>query len=81
MRDHLPIDLALPTKTQPLHCIQNRVHILGVFFFWIGVIKAHVTHAVLVLCKTKIDANAFGMTNVQVAVGLRRKARANGSRV
>ena len=53
---------------QPLHGVGNGVYILLVFFFWIGVVKTQMANAVVVACQTKVNANAFGMPNVQITV-------------
>lgn len=63
-----------PIKAQPTHHIQDRVHVFGVLFLWVRVIKAHVTSALKVLGQAKVDANAFGMSNVQVTIWLGWKA-------
>mgnify|MGYP000685692729 CR=1 FL=1 len=43
--------------------------------------KAQVANAVVIAGQAKVQANAFGMAHVQVAVGLGRKARADFGRI
>ena len=69
--------VGFPRKTEPMHGIQNGIDVFGIFFFWIGVVKAQMANATVVTCQSEIDANAFGMSYVQVAVGLWRKTGAN----
>jgi hypothetical protein len=45
------------------------------FFSWIGIVEPQITEAIKFLSNTKIQANRFGMTNVQVPIWLRRKPR------
>ncbi len=51
------------------------------FFFGVGVVKAQVAGALVVAGQAKVQANAFGVAHVQVAVGLGRKAGADFGRV
>jgi hypothetical protein len=69
--------IGLPVKAQPLHGVQNAVDVFGVFFFGVGVVKAHVAHAAVVARQAKVQANAFGVAHVQVAIGLGREAGAD----
>ena len=69
--------VCFPRKPEPMHGIQNGIDVFGIFFFWIGVVKAQVANAAIVTSQSEIDANAFGMSYVQVAVGLWRKTGAN----
>ena len=62
--------VGFPRKTEPMHGIQNGIDVFGIFFFWIGVVKAQMANAAIVTCQSEIDADAFGMSYVQVAVGL-----------
>lgn len=64
----------LPIEAQPLHRIDDGVDVTLIFFFWIGVVKTQVANTAVILRQTKVQANAFGVSDVQVSVGLRRKA-------
>ena len=39
------------------------------FFLRIGVVKAQMTDAAIVTGKAEIEANTFGVTNMQIAIG------------
>lgn len=66
-----------PVKAQPTDAVENAVDILLIFLHWIGVVKAHVAIATVVAGKTKVQADALGVTNVQIAVRFRRETRAD----
>ena len=66
-----------PVKAQPLDGINDAVDVLYLFFFRVGVVKAQVAHAAVVACQAKVQANAFGVAHMQVAVWLGRKAQAH----
>ena len=68
------IDIA-PLKAQPLDILHDRVHILYIFLHGVGVVEAEVANAVVLLCDTEVHADGFGMSDMQVAVGLGREAR------
>ncbi len=55
---------AVPVKAQPFDGVDDGVDVLGVFFFGVGVVKAQVAHAAVVLGQAKVQANAFGVANV-----------------
>ena len=62
-------------ETQPLDVLHDRVHIFDVFFFWIRVVETQIGVAMEFIGKAKIETNGLGVTNMQIAVGLGRKAR------
>ena len=64
---------AVPAKTEPLHGVEDGIDVFLFLFFWVGVVKAHVAHTIVVACQAKVQADAFGMTHVQVAIGLGRE--------
>ena len=72
---------AVPFKAEPFHRVDDAVDVLGVFFFGVGVVKAQVAHAAIVARQAKVQADAFGVANVQVAIGFGRKAGADFGRV
>ena len=63
----------LPVEAHPTDAFLDGVDIFLVFLHRIRIVKAHVAHALIVGSKTEVKANALGMTDVQIAVGLRRK--------
>ena len=70
-----------PVKTQPLHRVDDAVDVLKLFFFGIGVVKAQVADAAIFTRQPKIEANAFGMADMQIAIGLRWETQAHPGRV
>ena len=66
-----------PAEAQPLHRVDDGVDVFGVFFFGVGVVKAQVAHAAVLLGQSEVDANAFGVAHMQIAIGLGRKAGAD----
>ena len=59
----------LPVKAQPADIFFLRIDVFHIFFDRVGVIEAQVGLAAKSLGGLKIDADGFGMTDVQVAVG------------
>ena len=68
----------VPREAQPVHGVDDRVHVLGVFLHRIRVVEAQVADAAVVARQAEVQADALGMAHVQVAVGLGREARADG---
>ena len=64
----------LPVAAQPAHVLADGVHVFRVFLGGIGVVKAQVALAVKFFGHAKVEADGFGVPQVQVAVGLRGKA-------
>ena len=62
---------------QPAHRIDNAVNKFLFFFFRVGVVKTQMAHAAVVPGQTKIQQDGFGVAEMQIAVWLRRKARAD----
>ena len=69
--------LVLPVKAQPTHAVKNTIDVFLIFLHRIGVVKTHVAIAAVVTSEAKVQANALGVTDVQIAVRFRREARAN----
>ncbi len=69
----------LPFQSKPshLHGVDDAVDVFGVFLLRVGVVKAQVAHAAVVARQAEVDADALGVADVQVAVGLGRKAGAD----
>ena len=65
----------LPVRAKPFDIRLDRLHKLDVLLGRIRVVKTHVELAAVFFCDSIIDKNRLGMTNVQIAVWLRRKAR------
>ena len=64
-----------PLKAQPLHVALDRVDVFLVFLGRVGVVETQVAYAAEFLGQAEVQADRLGMANVQVAVGLGRKAR------
>ena len=56
----------------------DGVHILGVLLGGVGVVHAQVAQAAVTLGGAEVDAQGLAVTDVQIAVGLRRKPGVNG---
>ena len=63
-----------PLEAQPLDVAFDGVDVFLVFFCRVGVVKTQMRHAAKLLSQPKVHTNGFGMTDVQIAVWLRRKA-------
>ena len=72
------IQLIGPLKAQPFYVGFYAVNIFNFLFGGVGIIKTQVGLAAILNAKAKIEADAFGMANMQVAIGLGRKACEDG---
>jgi hypothetical protein len=70
-----------PVEAEPVHRLDDRVDELLLFLLRVGVVEAQVADAAVVGGQAEVQADALGVTDVQVAVGLGRKARADLRRV
>src|SRR5205814_1516612 len=68
------IEETVPLEAQPLHVFHDRFNVLGFFFRWIGVVKTQVALTAKLGGQPEVEADSFGMADVQVAVWLWRKA-------
>ncbi|MNT31468.1 hypothetical protein D3C72_1673030 [compost metagenome] len=64
-----------------MHGFDDGVDVFLVFFLGVGVVETQVADAAEVARQPEVHADALGVANVQVAIGLRRKARADAGRV
>ena len=71
----------IPVETQPLDVLHDRVHIFDVFFFWIRVVETQIGVAMELVGKAEVETDGLGVTNMQIAVGLGRKARLHATLV
>ena len=71
----------LPVKAEPANAVHDAVDVLLILLDGIGVVKAHVAGAAVVAREPEVETNALGVPNMQIAVGLRRKARADARRI
>jgi len=70
----LPI---FPVKTEPTDIGLDRLHVFDVLLAGIRVVEAQIAEAFELEGKTEIEADGLGVTDMEVAVWLRRKARVN----
>ena len=70
-----------PVKAEPAHRIEYRIDVLLFFLLRIGIVEAHVADAAVVAREAEVEADRLGVAEVQVAVGLGRKARADFRRI
>ena len=68
-------DLIRPAGDEPAHIGDDGVHVFHVFLRGIRVVHAQVAGAAKLLRDAKVQADAFGVADVQVAIRLGRKAR------
>ena len=65
-------------ETKPLDVFFDGVNVFVVFFFGVGVVKTQVTQAVVNIRQTEVQADGFGVSDVQVAVGFWRETGLDG---
>ena len=63
-----------PCKAKPLNIPLDGLNIVGAFGERVGVVKAQVGAAAKLLRHAEAKADGLGMTNMQIAIGFRRKA-------
>ena len=63
----------LPVEAQPLDILLNGLHVLHVLLRGVRVVQPQVAHAAVFLGGGEVDADRLGVTDVQIAVGLRRE--------
>ena len=59
----------IPVVTQPFDVFFDGVHIFQVFFYRVGIVEAQVANAPIFLGNAEIQADSFGMPDMQVSVG------------
>ena len=65
----------LPVEAQPAHVLLDGIDVLLLFLFGIGVVEAQVGFAAELVREAEVEADSLGVADVEVAVGLGRKAR------
>ena len=69
------IEEAVPVEAKPLDVFHDGVDVLDIFLLRIGVVEAQVGMSAELVGETEVEADRFGVSDMQVAVGLRRKSR------
>jgi hypothetical protein len=75
------IEIGAPVEAQPLHRADDGIDVLLLFFFRVGVVEAQVAGAAVALRQPEVEADRLGVADVQIAVRLRREARADSCRI
>ena len=70
--------LACPMEAQPLNVFFDGVDVFVIFFFRVGIVKTQVAQAVVNIRQTEVQADGFGVADVQIAVRLGREAGLDG---
>ncbi|KFB73331.1 MAG: hypothetical protein AW09_001417 [Candidatus Accumulibacter phosphatis] len=70
-------DRVFPGIAKPAYRIDDRIDVFLFFLFRIGIVETKVATTTEILCQSEIEADRFGMAEVQIAVGFWRKARAD----
>ena len=65
-------------KTEPLDVLFDGVDVFVVFFFGVGIVKTQVAQTIINISQTEVQADGFGVADVQVAVRLGRKTGLDG---
>ncbi len=68
-----PVHLAVPLEAQPAHVLLDGQRVFLALLLRVGVVETQVALAVVVLCQPEVEADGFGVADVQVAVRLRRE--------
>ena len=72
-------ELAGPLEAEPADVFLDRADVFLFFLGGVGVVVAEVAGAVVFLGDAEVQADALGVADVQVAVGLRREARGDAA--
>ena len=69
------VEVRSPVEAEPAHVPFDRIDIFLLFLGRIGIIEAKMTTAAELFRDTEVEADRLGVTDVQVSIRLRRKAR------
>ena len=70
-----------PFESEPLDVVLDVLDVFGVLLDGVGVVEAQVADAAIALSDAEVHGNGFGMTDMKVAVGLRRESCLQSSAV
>ena len=68
------MEVLAPVEAEPAHVVHDRVDVFLALLGGVGVVEAQVTAAAIVMRQTEVDADRLGVADVQIPVGLGRKA-------
>src|SRR5262249_57565121 len=69
------IEVPAPVEAEPADVAHDRVDVLLAFLGRVGVVEAQIAVPVELLRHAEVEADRLGVADVEVAVGLGRKAR------
>ena len=72
------MEIFAPVEAEPMHVGLDRVDIFLLFLGRIGIVEAQIALAAEFLGDAEIQADRFGVADMEIAVRLRRKARDDG---
>jgi len=64
----------VPVETQPAHIFHDRFDIFRVLLLRIRVVEPQVALSTVLRGNAEVEADTFGMTDVQIAIGFRGKS-------
>src|SRR6185436_2417544 len=70
--------LAAPVETQPVHVLDDRARVLRLFLLRIRVVEAEIAAPAELERDAEVEADRLRVTDVEIAVRLRRKAGNDG---
>ena len=71
----------VPIEAEPVHVVLDRIDVLDIFLRRIRVVETQMANAAEFRREAEIQTNRFGMSQMQIAVGLGRKARDDAAAV
>ena len=69
------VEEPVPLEAEPVHVGLDRLDVFGFFLLGIGVVEAKIRMSAEFVGQPEVDADRLGMSDVQMAVRLGRKAR------
>ena len=70
---------AIPLEPQPAHVLHDGIDVFGLFLARVGIVEAQIGLAAELVGQSEIQADGFGVAQVQIAVGLGGKARVHAA--
>ena len=64
------VTLDSPIETEPLNIALNRIYILGILLYGVGIVKAKITLTAILLRQTEVYADTLCVSDVKVAIWL-----------